>query len=381
MRFFYNLTGNYAITLLLFTIVVHIILMPLSIKQQKNQVRMSQIRPKEQVIRKKYAGRKDTATNQKMMMEIQAMYKAENYSQFGGCLPMLLQLPVIFILFNIVRRPLTYIAGFSSELIERISYFLGDAIAANAPAPEIQIVRAFEGTLDGFYGNLETIQNYIRNIDGIVSYIGEYQLALFNAYENMNFNFFGQSLLIPPSEALFSSLMIIMVLNVVLSFFQMKVTRKIQQKSMAVDMMNANGMKIMEYTMPLMILFFTYKMESALGLYWIYRSVVTIGQTFVLAKIYPIKETTEEDLRLAEEKYGSGQKKKKKKKKTVTDELENDDNSDDETDADTVDSNNKSDKHAKLQLEEVKKQDTNKTAPKKFTVKRRSSGDNRNNKK
>ena len=367
MRFFYNLTGNYAVTLFLFTIVVHIILMPLSIKQQKNQVRMSQIRPKEQVIRKKYAGRKDAATNQKMMMEIQAMYKDENYSQFGGCLPMLLQLPVIFILFNIVRQPLTYIADFSSELIEKIRDFLGDAIAANAADPEIQIVRAFEGTLDGFYGNLETIRNAID-----LSGIADYQVALFNAYENMNFNFFGQSLLIPPAEALFSSLMIIMVLNVVLSFFQMKVTRKIQQKSMAVDMMNANGMKIMEYTMPLMILFFTYTMNAALGLYWIYRSVVTIGQTFVLARIYPIKETTEEDLRLAEEKYGSGQKKKKKKKAAPA-ELDNGD--DDESDAD-----NKSDKQNRLQLEEVKKQD-NKTAPKKFTVKRRSSGGNRSNKK
>ena len=358
MRFFYNLTGSYALTLLFFTIVVHIILMPLSIKQQKNQVRMSQIRPKEQVIRKKYAGRKDATTNQKMMMEIQAMYKDENYSQLGGCLPMLLQLPVIFILFNIVRRPLTYIAGFSSELIERISYYLGDVIGSNAADPEIQMVRAFEGNLAGFEGNLESIR---RGVD--LSGIADYQVQVFTDYTNMNFNFFGQSLLISPSEALFSSLMIIMVFNVVLSFFQMKVTRKIQQRSMAVDMMNNNGMKIMEYTMPLMILFFTYTMNAALGLYWIYRSIVTIGQTFVLARIYPIKETTEEDLRLAEEKYGDKKPKKKKKKKTAPAEIADDDN---------ADGINK--------LEEVKKEDA-KPVPKKFTVKRRSGGDNKNNKK
>jgi membrane protein insertase Oxa1/YidC/SpoIIIJ len=87
-----------------------------------------------------------------------------------------------------------------------------------------------------------------------------------------------------------------------------------QAKTIANDAMNNKSMKIMEYTMPVMILYFTYIMNAALGLYWIYRSVASIAQTIVLARIFPIPAVTEEDIKLAEQQYGTVKKKKKKKK-------------------------------------------------------------------
>ena len=375
MSFFYSMTSSYALTLLFFTIVVQIVLLPLGIKQQRSQIRMAKIRPKEQIIRKKYAGRKDAATQQKMNQEVMEMYKRENYSPMSGCLPMLIQLPIIFALFNIVRRPLTYIAGFSSELIEKITEFLESAGAVITGAdPEIQIVRAFEGTLESFEGNLINIRNAIDLIG-----VEPAQRTLFESYENMNFGFLGESLLTSPSENLWSPLIIIVILNFVAVFLQTRLTRKIQSKSALGDHMNNKSMKIMEYTMPVMILYFTYIMNSALGLYWIYRSITAILQTIILAKVHPIPAITEEDIKLAEQQYGAVKKKKKKKKPAEIPDEEEDENPDDEADDTKENDDDEPDGSGDSYLKEREDKDEKKNEVKKnyqktgkqYTVKRR----------
>ena len=68
-------------------------------------------------IRKKYNGRTDNASKQKMQQELQEMYQKEGYNPMGGCLPMLIQLPIIFALFYIVYNPLQYICGLSTDAI------------------------------------------------------------------------------------------------------------------------------------------------------------------------------------------------------------------------------------------------------------------------
>lgn len=100
--------NNYILALFFFALIMQIILFPLGIKQQKSSVLMGKIRPKEAAIRSKYKGRNDQATQQKMNAEIQELYRQEGYSAFAGCLPLLIQLPIIFALFGVVRQPLTY---------------------------------------------------------------------------------------------------------------------------------------------------------------------------------------------------------------------------------------------------------------------------------
>ena len=90
--------GNYLLVLLIFAVLVEILMLPLGIKQQKNSIKQARLRPKEMAIRKKYAGRTDAVTQQKMQAEIQELYRKENFNQFAGCLPMLIQLPIILIL-------------------------------------------------------------------------------------------------------------------------------------------------------------------------------------------------------------------------------------------------------------------------------------------
>ncbi len=118
MKLCYSISfSNYIVALFFFALIMELILFPLSIKQQKSSVLLSKIKPKENAIRSKYRGRNDRATQQKMNMEIQEMYKQEGYSATAGCLPLLVQLPLIFILFAIVQKPLTYTTDLNSSSV------------------------------------------------------------------------------------------------------------------------------------------------------------------------------------------------------------------------------------------------------------------------
>ena len=101
IRFCNFLGGNqYILALLIFAVFVEAILLPFGIKQQKNSIKQARLRPKEMAIRKKYAGRDDAPTKQKMTQEIQELYQKEGYNMMGGCLPLLIQFPIIIALYN-----------------------------------------------------------------------------------------------------------------------------------------------------------------------------------------------------------------------------------------------------------------------------------------
>lgn len=100
--------NQYVLALFFFALIMQIVLFPLGIKQQKSSVNMAKMKPKEQIIREKYKGRNDRPTQMKMQQEIQDLYRNEGVSQLSGCLPLLIQLPLILILFGVVRYPLSY---------------------------------------------------------------------------------------------------------------------------------------------------------------------------------------------------------------------------------------------------------------------------------
>ena len=121
IRFCNKIVGNqYIWALLIFAVILEIILLPFGIKQQKNSIKQAKLRPKEMAIRKKYAGRDDQPTKQKMTMEIQELYQKEGYNPMGGCLPLLIQFPILIALYNIVMSPLQYICRFSTSTIQNL---------------------------------------------------------------------------------------------------------------------------------------------------------------------------------------------------------------------------------------------------------------------
>ena len=309
MRWFYEWTGNYALALLLFAVLVKIVLLPLAIKQQRGQQKQARLRPLEMAIRKKYAGRTDRPTVQKMQNEIMELYQQQGYSPFSGCLPLLVQFPIIIALYQIIRLPLTYIVRLSSDAVAKIVETLNSAevtgILEKLGETNIQTLSAAS--------EIELVDRIHKLGDAVPEAISS--LSEYGKIAALNFNVFGQNLAEAPKFSTLSWLWLIPLLVFVTSFFGMKLSRKFmpQQGAAAVASQDAKTSgKFMDFTMPLMSTFFSFMFSGAIGVYWIYQNVLTAAQTVILAKLMPLPEFTEEDYKAAERQLAGKAPKKKK---------------------------------------------------------------------
>jgi YidC/Oxa1 family membrane protein insertase len=282
MKFFCSFTNNnYAISLLLFALLMKIVLLPFSIKQQKNQIKGAALRPKMMAIEKKYAGRNDKATLQKKQNEIMELQQKEGYSPLSGCLPLLIQFPIIIGLYNIIRNPLTYVARFASETTKAL------AEKVNSLA-------------EGTFANVDKVDQIT-----LISKIKELGYENFSSVEGFsadllpNFNMFGLDISATPQIA--SWLVIIPILVFASQFLSMKLSRKfnpVMQATVTKEAQMSNNM--MDIMMPLMTLWMSFNLSATLGIYWIYQSIIGLAQMFILAKLMPIPQMSEEELRQAE---------------------------------------------------------------------------------
>jgi YidC/Oxa1 family membrane protein insertase len=108
----YDIVGNYGITLIIFTVIVRLCLFPLYANQIKHQMRMSEVQPKIQEIQRKYAGNRE-----EMGRKMAELQKEENYNPARGCLPMLIQMPILIGLFTLLRDPISYLAKGHADMI------------------------------------------------------------------------------------------------------------------------------------------------------------------------------------------------------------------------------------------------------------------------
>ena len=99
----YSVINNYGITIIVFTVIVKLCLYPLYIKQTKSTAKMSEVQPKMQALHRKYANDKET-----LNIKMAELYKEEKFNPMGGCLPMLIQMPIIMGLFALLRNPMMY---------------------------------------------------------------------------------------------------------------------------------------------------------------------------------------------------------------------------------------------------------------------------------
>ena len=99
----YSVINNYGITIIVFTVIVKLCLYPLYIKQTKSTAKMSEVQPKMQALQRKYANDKET-----LNIKMAELYKEEKFNPMGGCLPMLIQMPIIMGLLALLRNPMMY---------------------------------------------------------------------------------------------------------------------------------------------------------------------------------------------------------------------------------------------------------------------------------
>ncbi|MDT2046021.1 OxaA precursor [Priestia aryabhattai] len=98
------LGGSYGLSIIAVTIIIRLVLLPLILKQQKSTMAMQALRPEMEAIQKKYAGKKDPETQQKLQKEMMALYQKHQINPLGGCLPILIQMPIIFAFYNAIAR-------------------------------------------------------------------------------------------------------------------------------------------------------------------------------------------------------------------------------------------------------------------------------------
>lgn len=345
IQWFYSLTGNYLIAILVFSIVLKVVLFPFGIKQQKNSQKQAALRPKENVIRKKYAGRTDRATQLKMNTEIQELYQKENFSPLGGCLPMLLQMLVLLAVYAVVRMPLTYTAGIPKDTVNQVQSVVAEMVyAEDADREEAnrkisQILKVdnkhdeekFEDALEkgAFQYNSEIVvinyindhrEAFVKEYDALVaskeggSYSSKEVLERLPELELLNGFDLGKN---PDFKDVFEKnelgtklLVLIPLLSLITSYFGQALTRKFSYQPEQTEEMKSQ-MRIMNIFMPLFSLYIAFQVPAAVGIYWVMSNVLSPVQQIVLSKLFPIKEITPEEMREAERLYGGKQKKKK----------------------------------------------------------------------
>lgn len=235
MKLFYDLLlpldtkylSAYSISLILITLVIKFLLLPLTLKQTKSMKRMQELNPQINELKVKYG--KDPQTFQRKQMEL---YKEANYNPMSGCLPMLIQLPLIITFFNVIQNPIKYV-------------FNGDQTAYNLMNKSFLWIK-----------DLAFSEGHIIS-EGIVNGL------------NMGFNipFIGVALPILAGISAYST------------YLTTKMTSNVQPMADEQAKATQNMMSIM---MPIMIFFMSIKFPSGLALYWVIGNIFQLGQQWII---------------------------------------------------------------------------------------------------
>ncbi len=281
---------NVGLCIILFTIVMKTLMIPLTIKQQKTTKLMSVMNPEIQAIQKKYKGKSDQESMQRQNVEIQAVYEKYGTSMTGGCLPLLIQMPILLALYRVIYNIPAYVPSVRVYFDNVVTPLMGQADYAQKLQEITNIATACGGKLDKFdFTNANRLVDMLYKFS--TSQWGELQ-SLFPAIsdvigqnaavvERMN-TFLGLNMAEAPGWVP-SFAWIIPVLAAVSQWFSTKLMSG-NQPSTSGDAENpmAQSMKTMTTTMPLFSAFICITMPAGLGIYWIATSVVTIIQQLVV---------------------------------------------------------------------------------------------------
>lgn len=205
---------NYGLAIILFTIATKLILLPSSVKQQRVALKMNELKPQMDELQRKY--QKD---REKLNLELMKMYKENNVNPAGGCLPIFIQIPILFALYSVIARPLTYMLGYTAEHIAELAKQLG--VAGTSPV-EIAIVKARPELINMFFPT----STYGINL-GEIPAVGKGFLwlipaiAVITTYLSIKINTPKNAAKSAENSAQSSMLVIFPVMTGIISFFQL----------------------------------------------------------------------------------------------------------------------------------------------------------------
>ena len=301
--------ANIALCIILFTIVVKMLMLPLTIKQQKSTKLSSQMSPELSAINEKYKGKTDEASRRKMQMETQAIYEKYGTNPMAGCLTLLISLPILFALYRVIYAIPAYIndvydmyqlAAVAIREVdgyaETLAAFVKDAGIAGlninfelGALTELNIIDILSKCNEETWA---TLANEFPSISGQLTTYSEPILRVHKFVGGLN-------ILNNPSWKSISVL--IPILSTAFQFLQTKISMSANKSKNAKDDPAMASMKSMNIFLPIMSGFICFMMPIGAGLYWIISSVVTIIQQIFINR-YMEKITVEELIEKNQEK-------------------------------------------------------------------------------
>lgn len=282
LQLMYNLVNNYGLAIILFTLTIKIILIPLSIKQQKTMKKSAELQEKMKVIQFKYKN-----DQEKMNQEIMSLYKTEKMSPFSGCLTAIIQMLLLLSIFYLVRSPITFMQKLPQENVNNYINQLkeGEKAVSNV-YPEIDLIRE--------YNYLKERNPEDENVDKL----------------NLQMNFLGLDLSKIPQQNMGDyTVYIIPVLYILSTFISIRLTTSRQakmnnKKSENVEIDGTTGEelktvedeknevdtvmqtnKMMSWMMPIMSISIAFVAPLGLALYWLINNILMIIERLVLDKV------------------------------------------------------------------------------------------------
>jgi YidC/Oxa1 family membrane protein insertase len=275
MWFFYLVTHNYAASILFFTFVTRVILFPLSVKQQKSQAAMSAFTPKLEELKKKYAN-----NQQKLNEEQMKLYSEEGINPLASCLPLLIQLPILYGVFDVVYRPITHIIRASKDVIEQATTIAATLFGTDRNfqlRPETYVVRAVKENPELFTSLpvdfTEKIQDFNNTLFGL-------DLGLSPTFTPEVWNATAIGLIMIPIASGLAQLLS----TVYMTVRQKKMAAAAGASNMQNSMMKS--MNIMMFIMPVFSVFIAVGFPAAIGYYWTCSALIGFLQSVILYRIY-----------------------------------------------------------------------------------------------
>ena len=291
---------NIGLSIILFTIVVYMCMLPLTYKQQKFSKMSAKMNPEIKAVQSKYAGKKDQASMMAMNDETKAVYAKYGVSASGSCVQLLIQMPILFALYRVIYNIPAYIQGVKDVFMPLVNKLIVTEGAAEYMAElgtslkvgknlDFTQANTFVDVLNKFQSNnwTELAEKFPELSD--VVYSTQANFGEMNKFIVEGFNIANS-----PSNLLKTGSAVIMFLAILIPLLA-AATQYLNVKLMPQANANAangeggddamaNTMKQMNMTMPLMSAVFCFTLPAGLGLYWIMSALVRSIQQFVLNK-------------------------------------------------------------------------------------------------
>ena len=305
LQWIYELVHHYFIAIFLFTLLVRLLMFPLNIKSQKSAADRARLAPRLERIQKKYAN-----DRQKLAQKQQALYEKEGVSMTGGCLPMIVQMIVLFSVIAVIYKPLTYIQRMDTADISTCTTAVIEAMKEDGTWDEKKDKNNFsEKSYYREMNLMDKVDTYEEQIRAALTEKKDAQKAdeVIGVLQETKeqFSIFNQSLLQQPSYTGIKPnwLWIIAILSGVTALFTSLLSMHYNKASQPQQMQQPGGCSpsAMMYMMPIMSLVISFSVPAGVAVYWIFSNLLALVQTVALNAMYnPAKIRAQAELEYAE---------------------------------------------------------------------------------